>query len=349
MKSGRRRLLIPALLIALLTVVVVAAAIRRTDAQPKPQPVVPHTQVSVMRDSRITESSGLAASRAHPGIVYTVNDSGDESRIFAVDVDSGKVVGVTSVTNARWRDAEAMAVLGGDVWVADVGNNSLDRADRALYVFGEQGPGNHRVRATRYPIEFQGRAVDVEAMSIVPGRIEFYNKSWPVGYAFPLALPLKTDEPNVVRPVARTTPAFTTDASATPDGRYVLARGPVSVEVHEAATWKLVHAEVIPTLELGESITVERSGRSYLIGSEGSESPLVRIAFNPARFTGAPPAAIDPAVQLRAQHPWRTWLWAHRFQLAVAGSLGLLGLLALVLSWRRARRRRGAADPFGTM
>ena len=33
-----------------------------------------------MRDPRITESSGLVASQAHPGLAYTVNDSGDSGQ-----------------------------------------------------------------------------------------------------------------------------------------------------------------------------------------------------------------------------------------------------------------------------
>ena len=72
MKPGRRRLLIPGLLAALLMIVAVAAAMRWADAETTPLPIVPHAQVSVMSDPRIVESSGLAASKTHPGIVYTM-------------------------------------------------------------------------------------------------------------------------------------------------------------------------------------------------------------------------------------------------------------------------------------
>ena len=345
MSSRRRRLLIPGLLVALLVVVMVASALRRAEAGPSPLPVVPHKQVSVIDDPRVTESSGLAASLTPPGLVYTVNDSGDQSRIFALDVDSGKVVGVTTVTNANWVDAEALALWGGKVWVADVGNNSLSRKDRALYLFDEPGPGNHRLEATRYPIEFKGIDIDVEAMSIVGGRVDFYSKSWPVSYALPLTGPLKADEPNVVvvRQTARTAPMYATDATATPDGRYVLVRGPVSVEVHDAKTWALVNADVIPVLNLGETITVEHTGRSYLIGSEGADSPLVRVAFNPATFTGPPPKPIDAAVQLEAQRPWQAKIWALREELAVGLALGV-GLLGATLVWWLVRRRRARRE-----
>ena len=326
MSSRRRRLLIPGLLVALLVVVMLVSAVRRAEAGPTPLPVVPHRQVSVLDDPRITESSGLAASQAHPGIVYTINDSGDASRVFAVEIDSGRVVGVTTVANAAWKDAEAMALWGGKLWVADVGNNALNRTDQALYVFDEPGSGEHRVKATRYPVDF-GAKIDVEAMSIVPGRVDLFAKGWPNSYAFGLAIgQLKPDQPNRARYAGRAALSFATDATFTPDGRYVLVRGMVSVEVYDATSWTLVHTDVIPADTGGETIAMESSGRSYLIGREGSDSPLIRVAFNPATFTGAPQTPVDVATQLAAQQTWQeklqTRLWAH---LPSRGSLGHRG------------------------
>ena len=40
-------------------------------------------------DPRITESSGLAASRQHPGIYWTHNDSDDGPYLYAVDSATG--------------------------------------------------------------------------------------------------------------------------------------------------------------------------------------------------------------------------------------------------------------------
>lgn len=296
-----------------------------------------------MDDPRITESSGLAASQAHPGIVYTVNDSGDVSRVFAVDIDSGRVVGVTTVANAAWQDAEAMGLWQGRIVVADVGDNALKRTDQALYVFDEQGSGEHRVNATRYPVEF-GHKIDVEAMSIVSGRVDLFAKGWPNSYAFGLAIgQLKIDQPNRARYVGRTALSFATDATTTADDRYVLVRGMVSVEVYDAKTWTLVHTDVIPAETGGETIAMESSGRSYLIGREGSDSPLIRVAFNPAKFTGAPQTPVDVATQLEAQQTWteklQTTLWAQRNLVGVL-AIGAVGLTGATLAWWWTRRRR---------
>lgn len=342
MKPGRRRLLIPGLLIALLVVVALAAATRRADAQATPLPIVPHTQVSVMSDPRIVESSGLAASQEHPGIVYTINDSGDRARVFAVDIASGRVVGVTSVAHTRWDDAEAMALVGGKLWVADIGGNRAPGDERALYVFDEPGPGNHRVAAVRYPVALSGGDVETEAIAITPARIFILSKGWPYGPTFLLPRRLSTARTNVASssPVPLLTPVWTADATVTADGRYVLIRGTVQVEVRDAQTWALKHVDVIPILRQGESITMEAGGKSYLIGSEGSNSPLIRIAFDPTTFT-APPPAVDQVAQIRAQRPVRTALWLSEARLRrhVPLALGSVALVVLVV-WHVRRRRR---------
>lgn len=343
MNPGRRRLLIPGLLILLLIIVAAVGFARRAEAQTKPVPETPSKRVSVMTDPRVSESSGLAVSRVHRGIAYTFNDSGHAPQLFAIDIATGKTVGVTTMDGATWKDAEAMALFGGMVWVADVGTNLEPRSDQAVYAFPEPGRGNHRVTPIRYPVTFASKSVvEVEAMAIVPGRIDFYTKGWPAGRAYTVAGPLKTDAPNIAYPTARATPAWTTDASATPDGRLILVRGIVVVEVRDAKTWQLRYSDVIPILRQGESIAVEPSGRSYLIGSEGKDSPLVRIALDPNRVDKkAKP--VDSAVQFKAQHPLRSLFWEHQWAFVRAGAFGLIGLIAALVAWRRIRRRRKEA------
>ncbi len=154
--------------------------------------------------------------------MYTVNDSGDKARVFAVDIASGAVVGVTTVENALWHDVEAMTLWGGVLWVADVGSNRGAGTERAIYAFREPGAGNHKVAADRYPITFDGGAVEIESLAVVPGRVDLYSKGWPIGRAFQIVGGLTKPGPNVARVTPRSTPAWTADATVTPDNRYVL-------------------------------------------------------------------------------------------------------------------------------
>lgn len=68
--------------------------------------------VGDISDHRITEASGLAASRIHPSVLYTHNDKGDSSRIFAVDADSGGFLAELNINHARNYDWEDIAVGG---------------------------------------------------------------------------------------------------------------------------------------------------------------------------------------------------------------------------------------------
>ena len=70
-------------------------------------------QVGVVTDHNIDEASGLAASRIHPSVLYTHNDKGDSSRIFAIDADSGNLLAELNINNARNYDWEDIAIGGG--------------------------------------------------------------------------------------------------------------------------------------------------------------------------------------------------------------------------------------------
>src|SRR5688500_6461068 len=88
----------------------------------------------------ISESSGLAASRKHPGVYWTHNDSGNGPYVFAIQQD-GHFLAEFPVASARNTDWEAIAIDDqGRLFVADIGNNDLKR-DRALvYRLDEPDP-----------------------------------------------------------------------------------------------------------------------------------------------------------------------------------------------------------------
>jgi len=54
-----------------------------TQAAAQSEPV----SVTTLQDARLTETSGIAASVANPGLLYVHNDSGDTSRFFAIHPD----------------------------------------------------------------------------------------------------------------------------------------------------------------------------------------------------------------------------------------------------------------------
>jgi hypothetical protein len=330
-----RRLLIPGLLVALLVVVLVAAMLGRAEGAEPGQPV-DSTVVSRMTDVRITESSGLAVSTEHEDLAYTINDSGHTATIFAIRVSTGEVVGRTRVRDPQWNwlDTEALALRDGTLWVADTGDNVQQRTDAALYAVDEPGPGNHSVVPTRYAVTYEEGPQNVEAIAVPPGsgRILLLSKVAAGGVVHRLPAKLRENRANVATPTSRATPAFTTDAAYTADGRQVLVRNYAVAQVRDAETWDLIRTDVLPDQPLGETIALEPSGRSYLVGSEGMNSALLRIAFHVDAATPSPaPADASPSTGDREDDETGVSF----------GTLGLLaGFIVLVVVGITIARRR---------
>ena len=71
-------------------------------------------------------------------------------------------------------------------------------------------------------------------------------------------------------------PAFVTDGTVLPDGRFAL-RTYVSVEIVDPGSYKVVARAATPAQKQGESITTTFDGKALLIGSEGKRSKVLRI------------------------------------------------------------------------
>ncbi|MEW6250948.1 MAG: hypothetical protein AB1716_09895 [Planctomycetota bacterium] len=93
-------------------------------------------------DARITEVSGIAASRRYPGLFYVHNDSGDRARVFVLD-SAARTRAVVQLRGVTAEDCEDMSIAPGatpgtwDVCLADIGDNSTRRAYVTIYRFGE--------------------------------------------------------------------------------------------------------------------------------------------------------------------------------------------------------------------
>jgi hypothetical protein len=130
--------------------------------------------------ARLTESSGVAVSRAHPGILWSHNDSGDGPYVYATDL-RGSDRGALRVAGARAVDWEDMALgpcPGGPadcLYLGDIGDNLERRASVTIYVVAEPAPPVSRVDTHRATVAAQALRVrypdgahDVEALYVSP-------------------------------------------------------------------------------------------------------------------------------------------------------------------------------------
>jgi len=270
MNPRYRRLLIPGLLLCLLVIVVVSSVAHAA----VPGPVV----VSQMTDPRIVESSGLALSRAYTDLAYTVNDSGNEPLVFAIQVSTGRVVGVTRVEGGDLRDTEALSLDGeGTLWVSDTGDNFGRRDDAALYALHEPGRGDHTVTARRYPIAYPDGHPNVEALLINPMTgAKFLVSKGMSGTVY--SLPDLSSGVNNATVVATGAPAVVTDGTFSVDGKSAVLRSYGAIFVVDPADWSVKQTVGAPAQKQGETITAEASG-SVLVGSEGERSSLIRVTL----------------------------------------------------------------------
>jgi hypothetical protein len=286
MNPRHRRLLIPGLLIALLVIVLISSVAGRSDgATPGPE------VVSTLMDGRINESSGLVVSPDDPDRAYTINDSGGAPVVYAISVSTGKTLG-TATVDADLADTEALSIDSkGTLWIADTGDNRGNRTDAALYSLPEIADGTTSVSARRFPITYPGGPLDVEALVIDPtsGAKILISKGLFGGTAFSLPDQLRQDGPNQAVALVGSVPGLVTDAAFTPDGRYVVARDYSEAYLLDPSSWTIVSSIALPPARQGETLAMEPSGRSFLVGSEGTGSTLSRVPLVLPRPDGDEP------------------------------------------------------------
>jgi hypothetical protein len=129
--------------------------------------------LATFSSKRLNESSGVAVSRLHPGVIWTHNDSGDEPAVYAVDLD-GSVRGMVLLRGARavdWEDIAISVCPGGSgscIYIADTGDNKERRRDASIYILPEPAEvrGRQLADARRVVLQYPNGPRDVEALAV---------------------------------------------------------------------------------------------------------------------------------------------------------------------------------------
>ncbi|HJR90452.1 MAG TPA: hypothetical protein VJ782_09875 [Aeromicrobium sp.] len=237
--------------------------------------------ISEISDGRIAESSGLALSNQHNDLAYTMNDEGGAgANVYAIQVSTGEVVGAADISSLPISDPESITVdANGTVWLGDLGDNERQRDDVAIYAFPEPGPGETTVStARRYAVTFPGGPLDVEGLLVHPvtNQVHLVSKN-ESGNGRVFELPSLQEGGTVQARDIGEAPGGVTDATYTHDGAWALLLSDKAIWIYNPTTWEAVGEVETPKLEQAESVTVERGDRTALVGSEGKNSPIVRV------------------------------------------------------------------------
>ncbi|GAB2881146.1 hypothetical protein GCM10027074_56800 [Streptomyces deserti] len=234
-----------------------------------------------IRDARITESSGLAASHQHPGIYWTHNDSDDGPYLYAVDSRTGETVARVTLTGVGTpRDVEAISIgPGNQIYVGDIGDN-LGGSWPYVWVYRLPEPKQLRdqtVRATQYVVKYSDGPRDAESLVVHPktGRVHIIDKNEDGGHLYEGPARLSPSGTNLFRPIAPVD-LWATDAALSPDGRQLAVRG------YFGGIWydwndgeiKRKGRLNVPLQGQGESVSYSADGTRLMYGSEGANSSV---------------------------------------------------------------------------
>ncbi|MDX2303201.1 MAG: hypothetical protein NW226_10395 [Microscillaceae bacterium] len=123
-------------------------------------------ETGLVENDEIDEASGLAASRNHPGALWTHNDSGAKSRIFLID-ESGKTLGQVSLKGIDMRDWEDISIGPGPkkgiqyLYIAEIGDNEGKFKTKMIYRFPEP-----QTRKLKPPFKIELGKKDFETIEI---------------------------------------------------------------------------------------------------------------------------------------------------------------------------------------
>lgn len=225
--------------------------------------------------AELPETSGLAVSRRTPGVIWSHNDSGHQSILFALD-SSGVLRGRVRVPirTRDWEDVSAARCPAGDcLYIADIGDNSRSRRRIMIYRVAEPAPTD---AATGSPEVFTARYADgphnAEAMFALGADLFIITRDR-VGAVY-RAHPATANELVFTR-VGQLGLEAVTDAEASPDGRTVVVRTTHEAVLYRAADLVGANNEPYARIPLdglkepqGEGVALDANGILYL-SSEG--------------------------------------------------------------------------------
>lgn len=252
-----------------------------------------------LENPQLKEVSGLAASSLYPGLLWAINDGGDDPLLYAVGSD-GADLGTFRVEGAANYDWEALASFRlqdrAYLLIADVGDNWEQRQTVTLYVVKEPsvtaaGLGSDAAVPITWQIHFtyEDGPRDCEAAAVDPvaQRVLLLTKRGlsPMLYEMPLQ-PAEVDAPILARRLA-SVPHFNwpTDMDLSPDGlaavvltynhAYLFRRRPG--DDWPQAFQKKPRRLRFETLMQQEAVCFGFYGKSVWVTSERRPAPLVRI------------------------------------------------------------------------
>lgn len=238
---------------------------------------------AMLRD--VPEASGLAVSRRHPGLLWTHNDSGNETVLFAVGA-SGEARGRVRVPSATrdWEDLSAgpcppfdtaQGTSGDCLYIADIGDNALERRNVQVLLVPEPEPTAARTaRPEVFTLTYPDGPHNAEALFVIGGTVFVVTKDRS-GVLYRSATTLVEPGEVKLQRVGNLGLTGVTDAETSRDGQSVVVRTSHEVVMYRTADFVGRPEKVRPTID------------------DGSVRPMLRIPIDGLREAQGEGVALD--------------------------------------------------------
>ncbi|HSK74090.1 MAG TPA: hypothetical protein VK892_20490 [Pyrinomonadaceae bacterium] len=260
--------------------------------------------VGQIKTNEITESSGIAASKCQPDVLWTHNDSDAEAALYAINSE-GKLLGAFNVKGAKntdWEDIAAVKDGNGEcfLYIGDIGNNLRHRGELKVYRVKEPEVSDKLSKQIIESVEVIRFAYpdfrhDAETLMVHPQKGDIYILTKRLSGAsgvYKLSRNYDLKKVNTLEKIADlTVPAvpngFLTGGDISPDGRRVVLCDYFSayeiVLPERAKNFDAIWKEKPTIIELGEraqgeAVGYSADGNSIFATSEKANSPLIQVS-----------------------------------------------------------------------
>jgi hypothetical protein len=257
--------------------------------------------LGIVQDDRITEASGMIASRRNPGWLWLHNDSGDRARLFAVGT-SGDSLGELRLQGVIARDWEDIAIGPGTtegvpyLYIGDIGDNERAFAHAVVYRFPEPAAASFTEGQPLIIEDFEKLEFvypdgphDIEVLLVDPDNEDLYlvtKRIWPTKI-FRAAGPQQSGSKRIVEVATTVNMGGFSAGDFSPDGEHILLKTAEYVfhwSHYPGQNLAQVFSEKPDTLPYvrepqGEAISFSSDGSGYYTVSEELNGSIAAIAY----------------------------------------------------------------------
>jgi hypothetical protein len=237
----------------------------------------------------ISETSGIADSKANPGFLWAQEDSGNPPQLYLVRHD-GTVVKTIYIKNAVNRDWEDIALAGNDLYIGDIGDNQAQYNEYSFYRFPEPASAQDTVRnAEQIRFRYPDGSHDAEAFLVDPATRDIYiitKQAQPSGI-YRLAFPYSATQVNTAVRDGSLSLSGIVSATLSSNGSAIIVKTYGSLYQYKRSSGETIFQALQKTPATlpyvaepqGEAVSFAINNSGYFTLSEKLFAPSVELRF----------------------------------------------------------------------